>query len=78
MRKALDEVMRGRTSITVTQRLRTLMESDMVIILDKGSLIAAGTHEELLRDSEHYRRVFERLPGAQALLASVSKIGGAV
>ncbi len=76
MRKALDEVMRGRTSITVTQRLRTLMESDMVIILDKGQLVAAGTHEELLRDSEHYRRVFERLPGAQELLATVSASGG--
>ena len=77
MRKALNEVMRGRTSITVTQRLRTLMESDVVIILDKGQLVATGTHEELLRDSEHYRRVFERLPGAQQLLASVSKQGGA-
>jgi ABC-type multidrug transport system fused ATPase/permease subunit len=77
MRKALDEVMRGRTSITVTQRLRTLMESDIVIILDKGYLVAAGTHEELLRDSEHYRRVFERLPGAQDLLATISMRGGA-
>jgi ABC-type multidrug transport system fused ATPase/permease subunit len=77
MRKALDEVMKGRTSITVTQRLRTLMESDLVIILDKGYLVAAGTHEELLRDSEHYRRVFERLPGAQELLATVSSTGGA-
>jgi ABC-type multidrug transport system fused ATPase/permease subunit len=77
MRKALDEVMRGRTSITVTQRLRTLMESDMVLILDKGQLVASGTHEELLRDSEHYRRVFERLPGAQALLAAASRRGGA-
>ena len=77
MRKALDEVMKGRTSITVTQRLRTLMESDMIIILDKGHLVAIGTNDELLRDSEHYRRVFERLPGAQELLASVAKIGGA-
>lgn len=78
MRKALDEVMKGRTSITVTQRLRTLMESDLVIILDKGYLVAAGTHEELLRDSEHYRRVFERLPGAQELLAAATSTGGAV
>lgn len=77
LRKALSEVMRGRTSITVTQRLRTLMESDMVIILDKGYLIAAGTHEQLLRESEHYRRIFERLPGAQELLAAASKSGGA-
>jgi ABC-type multidrug transport system fused ATPase/permease subunit len=77
MRKALDEVMKNRTSITVTQRLRTLMESDMVIILDKGRLVASGTHEDLLRESEHYRRVFERLPGAQELLATISSRGGA-
>jgi len=77
MRKALDEVMADRTSITVTQRLRTLMESDMVIILDKGHLVASGTHDELLRESEHYRRVFERLPGAQELLATISNTGGA-
>ncbi|MFW9960615.1 MAG: ABC transporter ATP-binding protein [Candidatus Thorarchaeota archaeon] len=76
MRKALDEVMRDRTSITVTQRLRTLMESDLVIILDKGQLVASGTHENLLRESEHYRRVFERLPGAQELLATTSKRRG--
>ncbi len=76
LRKALSAVMCGRTSITVTQRLRTLMESDMVIILDRGYLIAAGTHEELLRESEHYRRIFERLPGAQELLASIPKKGG--
>lgn len=76
MRKALDEVMRDRTSITVTQRLRTLMESDLVIILDKGQLVASGKHEDLLRDSEHYRRVFERLPGAQELLATISKRRG--
>lgn len=75
MRKALEEVMMGRTSITVTQRLRTLIESDLVIIVDKGKLVAAGCHEELLMDSEHYRRIFERLPGARELLAEVS--GGA-
>jgi ABC-type multidrug transport system fused ATPase/permease subunit len=77
MRKALDEVMVNRTSITVTQRLRTLIESDLVIIVDKGELIAAGCHEDLLRDSEHYRKIFERLPGAQQLLAAASIGGGA-
>ncbi|MFX1261702.1 MAG: ABC transporter ATP-binding protein [Promethearchaeota archaeon] len=78
MRKALDEVMVGRTSITVTQRLRTLLESDFVLIVDKGQLIAAGTHDELIRTSEHYQRIFERLPGARALLDSMSVRGGAV
>jgi ABC-type multidrug transport system fused ATPase/permease subunit len=77
MRKALEEVMVGRTSITVTQRLRTLLESDLVLIVDKGKLIASGTHEELLRDSEQYQRIFERLPGARSLLDSMSVQGGA-
>jgi ABC-type multidrug transport system fused ATPase/permease subunit len=76
MRKALDEVMIDRTSITVTQRLRTLIESDLVIIVDKGEIIAAGCHEDLLRDSEHYRKIFERLPGAQSILAAASVGGG--
>jgi ATP-binding cassette subfamily B protein len=76
MRKALDEVMVNRTSITVTQRLRTLIESDLVIIVDKGELIAAGCHEDLLRESEHYRKIFERLPGAQQLLATATIKGG--
>jgi ABC-type multidrug transport system fused ATPase/permease subunit len=76
MRKALEEVMVGRTSITVTQRLRTLLESDLVLMVDKGKLIAAGTHDELIRDSEHYQRIFERLPGARSLLDSMSAQGG--
>ena len=76
MRKALDEVMRDRTSITVTQRLRTLIESDLVVIVDRGRLVASGTHEHLLRTSEHYRRIFERLPGAEQILAGVPFVGG--
>lgn len=75
MRMALDEVMTNRTSIAVTQRLRTLIESDMVIIVDKGKLIAAGPHEDLLRTSEHYRRIFERLPGAESVLRAAA-VGG--
>jgi ABC-type multidrug transport system fused ATPase/permease subunit len=77
MRKALEEVMVGRTSITVTQRLRTLLESDLVIMVDKGKLIAAGCHEDLLQSCDQYRHIFERLPGAQALLEGASSVGGA-
>ena len=76
MRKALDEVMKGRTSITVTQRLRTLIESDMVIIVDKGRIVAAGCHEDILRESEPYRRIFECLPGANELLERAARSGG--
>jgi ATP-binding cassette subfamily B protein len=73
LRKALDEVMKNRTSITVTQRLRTLLESDFIVIVDKGHLVAKGTHNELLQTSEHYQRIFERLPGALPYVQNVSK-----
>ncbi|MFX1475111.1 MAG: ABC transporter ATP-binding protein [Promethearchaeota archaeon] len=77
LRKALDEVMRGRTSITVTQRLRTLLESDLIIIVDKGRLVAIGTHQELLESSDHYQRIFERLPGALQHVKQSTRSGGA-
>jgi ABC-type multidrug transport system fused ATPase/permease subunit len=76
LRKALDEVMQDRTSITVTQRLRTLLESDLIIVVDKGELVAVGTHKELLETSDHYQRIFERLPGALQYDPGVTDMGG--
>ncbi len=76
LRLALNEVMKNRTSITVTQRLRTLLESDMIIILDRGELVGVGKHEELLGTSKHYQRIFERLPGAEKLLTTSIRAGG--
>ncbi len=73
LRKALDEVMKNRTSITVTQRLRTLLESDLIVIVDKGEIVATGTHDELIQTSEHYRRIFARLPGALPYVQNMTK-----
>ena len=78
IRKALKEVMLERTSITVTQRLRTLVESDLVLIVDKNHLIAAGSHEELLQTSEHYKHIFKRLPGASSIIDSNRVLGDVV
>ncbi len=75
LRKALDEVMKNRTSITVTQRLRTLLESDMIVIVDKGEIVATGTHDHLIQTSDHYRRIFERLPGAISYASKRAKEG---
>jgi ABC-type multidrug transport system fused ATPase/permease subunit len=73
LRKALDEVMKNRTSITVTQRLRTLLESDLIVIIDKGKIVARGTHNDLIQTSEHYQRIFERLPGALPYVKNLTK-----
>ncbi len=62
LRQALGKLMENRTSIVVTQRLATLLESDMIILFDKGEICAMGSHQELLRDCERYRTIFASLP----------------
>ena len=76
MRRALNEAMEHRTSITVTQRLRTLIESDLVMIVDKGELIAFGPHEQLLKESNEYRQIFDQLPETRKMLEEVPLAGG--
>jgi ABC-type multidrug transport system fused ATPase/permease subunit len=76
MRRAIDEATSTRTSITVTQRLRTLIESDLVMLVDKGELIAIGPHERLLRESPEYRLIFEGLPETRKMLEATPMAGG--
>ncbi|MFX0093627.1 MAG: ABC transporter ATP-binding protein [Candidatus Hodarchaeota archaeon] len=65
MRKALDELMRNRTSIVVTQRLNTLVTADLIILLEKGEALAIGKHEDLLKTCPEYKRIFELLPESE-------------
>jgi ATP-binding cassette subfamily B protein len=62
LRRALDKLMENRTSLTVTQRLRTLLESDFILLFDKGEIIASGTHVELLETCPQYQAIFKLLP----------------
>ena len=54
---ALEELMKGRTSIVIAHRLATVRKADRILILDCGSLIASGTHEELLQAGGLYTRL---------------------
>jgi ATP-binding cassette, subfamily B, bacterial len=57
IRDALQEVMAGRTTIVIAHRAATVALADRVVLLDAGRVLAQGTHEELLRTSDHYRHV---------------------
>ncbi|OLS19800.1 MAG: putative multidrug export ATP-binding/permease protein [Candidatus Heimdallarchaeota archaeon LC_3] len=70
LRKALDNLMENRTSFTVTQRLVTLVNADYIMLLDKGKIIAFGTHKELIKSSSEYKRIFELLPRSEQIEAS--------
>lgn len=58
IQKALDRLMRGRTSFVIAQRISTVLNADQILVLDKGSVVARGTHEELLETSELYAEIY--------------------
>jgi ATP-binding cassette subfamily B protein len=57
--EAMDTAMRGRTTIVVAHRPSVLSRMDLVVVLDKGRIVAAGTHGELLARAAGYRRLVE-------------------
>jgi ATP-binding cassette subfamily B protein len=55
----LESLMNGRTSIVAAHRLSTVQSADRVIVLDGGRIVAAGTHGDLLRSCDVYRRLVQ-------------------
>jgi ATP-binding cassette subfamily B protein len=58
IQKALDRLMEGRTSFVIAQRISTVLNADQILVLDKGQIVARGTHEELLESSEIYSEIY--------------------
>ena len=56
--KAIENVLKKRTTIIITHRLNTIRSSDKILVLKEGKVIAEGNHQKLLEKSEDYRRVF--------------------
>jgi len=57
IRAALQELMRDRTTFVIAHRLSTVRAADTILVLDRGRLVAAGRHEELLANSEIYNEI---------------------
>jgi ABC-type multidrug transport system fused ATPase/permease subunit len=59
IRKAIDELLKGRTALIITQRASTCKSADKVVVMEKGRIVAEGTHSELVSSNESYRRLIE-------------------
>ncbi len=57
--KTLDEVAKGRTTIAIAHRLSTIVNSDVIYVLQKGKVVEAGTHQELLKKNGVYAQLWE-------------------
>ena len=56
---ALDELMRGRTSIVIAHRLSTIQHADRILVMHHGEIVESGTHAELLAAGGLYSRLYE-------------------
>lgn len=55
---AISNVLKGRTTFIITHRLSQIRWADIILVMKRGTVIAQGTHEELIKTNEEYRRIF--------------------
>ena len=57
IQNALSRLMQGRTSLVIAHRLSTIMDADQILLMNKGQIIATGTHESLIESSPLYQQL---------------------
>lgn len=55
---ALEKLMKDRTSFVIAQRISTVINADLIVVMDKGKIVARGKHAELLEESEIYADIY--------------------
>lgn len=58
IQKAMNELMKGRTSFVIAHRLSTIKDADLILVMNHGSVIEQGTHEELLEQGGFYADLY--------------------
>ncbi len=58
IQKAMEDVMKGRTSFIIAHRLSTIIEADRILVIEKGQIIEVGNHRELIQKRGHYYSLY--------------------
>lgn len=64
IQSALEELMKGRTSIVIAHRLSTVASLDRIVVLNDGKIVEQGTHRQLLKGNGPYAKLWSRQSGA--------------
>ncbi len=59
IRAALTRLMTGRTTFIIAHRIQSVMNADLILVMDKGRIVQRGNHESLMAESGPYRRIYE-------------------
>jgi subfamily B ATP-binding cassette protein MsbA len=72
VQQALEELMRGRTTLVIAHRLSTIIHADLIVVIDEGRIVQMGKHQELLEMGGVYQRLYELQFREQELKARMS------
>jgi ABC-type multidrug transport system fused ATPase/permease subunit len=61
IQRELLRIMKGTTTIIITQRISTIRGADYILILDRGRVVGFGTHDELINSNVLYKQIYETL-----------------
>ena len=75
IQRAMDNLMRGRTSFVIAHRLSTITDADKIVVLKNGCIEGAGTQEELLQNCQLYQRMWQAHVGARHWAVGSQKEG---
>jgi ATP-binding cassette subfamily B protein len=59
IRQALDGLMQDRTSFVIAHRIQSVMEADLILVMDKGEIVQSGVHADLLEQDGIYRQIYD-------------------
>jgi ATP-binding cassette, subfamily B, multidrug efflux pump len=59
IQKALNEVMKGRTTFIIAHRISSLKHADEILVLEDGRIVERGKHEELIENNGIYQRIYD-------------------